>query len=291
MILFFLLLKVNIDARILPDYLNRKLTVGDPFEMEIKVTAPPGLKISEPLLDSLGPFMVLDQKRDIIQEKGLATTTYRIRLAPFATGEIETPGFRFLIQDSNRVDSLMSPKSRLKVISVMKKEMADINDIKKPFGFPDYRPWIALGIAVIGAGLTYLGLKVFKRVRQRTVREEEQLPPWTEALLALDRIPLQEWLAEGQVKRYYYALSEILKRYIERRYDFAARDQTTTEIATNLKLRRVPLRDDFTRFFHNADFVKYAKFVPAPKEIEQALIQVRELVNHTIPTVETEVKR
>jgi len=88
------------------------------------------------------------------------------------------------------------------------------------------------------------------------------------------------------IKKYYYALSEILKRYIERRFEFNAAEQTTTEIMANLKLQKIPLSDDFNRFFTRADLVKYAKFMPPQDELHMAVQKVKDLVNKTKPEEE-----
>ena len=95
---------------------------------------------------------------------------------------------------------------------------------------------------------------------------------------------------KGLVKRYYYSLSEILKRYLERRFEFDALEQTTTEIVHHLKTRKILIRDEFTRFFTDTDLVKYAKFTPALNDQQQAIEKAKELIRKTKP-IEVEVKR
>jgi hypothetical protein len=107
--------------------------------------------------------------------------------------------------------------------------------------------------------------------------------PWTEALGALAAIPVAEWLDAGQVKRYYYTASEILKRYLERRFEFPAREQTSTEIFREMKVRKVPERDGFGDFFRGADMVKYAKVVPPRPEMELVVVAACGLVRATTP--------
>jgi len=131
--------------------------------------------------------------------------------------------------------------------------------------------------------LAWLARRLYRRFR--TIRELAQapLPPWEEALRALDALPSRDWLETGQVKRYYYALSEILKRYIERRFEFDAAEQTTTEMLASMRAYKTPMRDEVARFFGRSDLVKYAKSVPAADEAEAAIEQVREFVLKTRP--------
>jgi len=96
-------------------------------------------------------------------------------------------------------------------------------------------------------------------------------------------MPWREWLETGQVKRYYYALSQVLKRYIERRFEFDAVEQTTTEILSSMRAHTTPMRDEIGKFFTRYDLVKYAKWEPPLEEAESAIGQVRDFVVKTKP--------
>ncbi|HEY6867852.1 MAG TPA: hypothetical protein VI792_11380, partial [Candidatus Eisenbacteria bacterium] len=133
------------------------------------------------------------------------------------------------------------------------------------------------------AVLAVLGRRLYRRLRAGAEAAAPALPPWEEALGALDRLPWREWLAAGQAKRFYYALSEILKRYMERRFGFDAVEQTTTEILATMRAERIPMREEIARFFARGDHVKYAKLVPPAEESESAIAQVREFVTRTRP--------
>src|SRR5262249_26224039 len=104
---------------------------------------------------------------------------------------------------------------------------------------------------------------------------------------SLEQLPWRQWLAEAQAKRFYYALSEILKRYLERRFEFTAGEQTTTEILASMRARRVPMRDELARFFARYDLVKYSQWVPPVEEAERASGRGRESVRHTRPAEPT----
>src|SRR5262249_55134964 len=80
-----------------------------------------------------------------------------------------------------------------------------------------------------------------------------------------------------------YALSEILKRYLERRFEFDAVEQTTTELLASMRAQRLPMREEIARFFARCDMVKYAKTVPPADEAEAAIRQLRDFVERTKP--------
>ena len=280
-----LLLFAQIDINIELDkaYANKKLTIGDPFEINLTLTCPQNTEISAPYIDSIEPFVILDQQSSIIQEKGTVTTSYKMKFAAFKTGDLKIPAFKFLHRKPDATDTLKSNTVPINIASVMSESMQDINDIKKAVAFPDYLPFIIAGIMIACAVVGYFLFKFIKKLQKARFAAIPLSPPWIEAIVAIDSIPIKEWLEKGFIKKYYYALSEILKRYIERRFEFNAAEQTTTELINNLKLQKVPLRDEFSRFFLRADMVKYAKFIPPQEESKTVVHNVKELINNTKP--------
>jgi hypothetical protein len=283
-LLVLILFQVEIKTRLLPEYAHRRLTVGDPFEVSVTLTYPQAGKISEPVPDSLPPFAVTGLTGKIVQQKGSASCTYRIRLRAFAAGELKLPVFRFVYrEEAAAAETLKSEPVPITIASVLPKDMKDINDVKKMIEFPNFLPFILLVFFIVLAVAVFFGLKLYRRLEKIRVAAAPAMPPWDEALQAIDLLDGLDLIAKGLIKRYYYGLSEILKRYIERRYEFNAVEQTTTEIIYTMKYHKVPERDDFGKFFNRADMVKYAKFVPQPEELGAAAVQVRELVIKTKP--------
>jgi hypothetical protein len=261
----------------------KKLTVGDPFYVELKLTCSNSCRITGPLADSLGPFLILDQQLKTKSRQGYNDNTYRLKMAGFKAGEQALPRLVFLLSAGDRTDTLRSDSLKVKINSVLSPKMQDINDLKPEAKFPNYWLWLIPGLILVLAALVYLSLQLYKKLKRIKEQALAPLPPWEEALKALDKLPKDEWLARGLVSKYYYALSEVLKRYIERRFEFNAVEQTTTEIVLNLKIHKTPLRQEFSDFLNRADLVKYAKAVPPGQEVSQAMKTVRELIAKTIP--------
>ena len=189
----------------------------------------------------------------------------------------------FLLSSGDKTDPLRSDSLTVKLASVLSPKMQDINDLKPEAKFPNYWLWLIPALILVLAALVYLSLQLYKKLKKIRELALAPLPPWEEALKALDNLPKEEWLAKGFISKYYYALSEILKRYIERRFEFNAVEQTTTEIVLNLKIYKTPLRQEFSEFLNRADLVKYAKAVPPVQEVSQAMETVRDLITRTIP--------
>jgi len=283
-VIFLLLVaQIEINAEINRRDISRELTIGDPFEVVVTVTHPQGLEVSMPYVDTLEPFMVIDQSEQRIEERGTITNLYRYELVAFETGELKLPPFKFLVRSDSLIDTLFSNRVGLKVASVLPADMKDINDIKGPVRFPNLGPLIIGAVIILAAILGYVAYRYLRNMREVRALAKPLRPSWIEAIIALEEIPVNEWIARGMIKKYYYTLSEILKRYLERRFEFRALEQTTTEIVDNMRMLRIPQRDDFSNFFTSADRVKYAKYVPPGSEIASAIDTAKDLVNRTRP--------
>lgn len=283
MLLFFLFTKISINVQLDNTYINKKLTVGDPFTIILRLEYPQDYKISDFFVDSLEPFVIIDQKNKITREKGKVINLYKLKLVAFKSGALKIPAFKFLHQDSTTIDTLRSEPIPINITSVLPADMKDINDIKEAVPFPNYLPLLISALVLLAASLLFIGFRIIKKFKKQRAIEQPLPPPWIQALAAIENIPVQEWLAKGAIKKFYYTLSEILKQYLERRFGFNAVEQTTTEIIHNLKQLRIASSDDFRKFFNHADLVKYAKFSPPDEELKGTVKVVRNLIEKTKP--------
>ncbi len=278
---------VTITARLKPRRTTKPLTVGDQFWVELAVRHHRNIKVSEPFAESLGSFVILDRNLVTRYQGDTVVNIYELKLAAFAPGERALPLFLTTYPAEGKILAAHSDSIPVKVASVLPEDMKDINDLKPQIPFPNLLPlWLALGL-LAAAVLSFVGIRLFRRWRKRRLEPALLPEPWEEALAALEAIPTNEWLSAGKVKRYYYAVSDVLKRYLTRRYSFPAIDQTTSEMRLAMKRKRIAERADFIGFFQMADMVKYATYVPALPKMEQAAQEARELVNKTTPQPET----
>ncbi|HXS82025.1 MAG TPA: DUF4381 family protein [Methylomirabilota bacterium] len=260
-----------------------RLTVGDRFPVTFVVTTRHPSLVTGPLADSLGAFVIAKEERKSVRRGDLDETTYKLAVACFRAGRQTLPGLRFTVSFGEQGDTLIGDTVGVTIASVLPDSMKDVRGLKPAETFPNYWLWLIPAILVLVAVLAWLGWKLYRRLKRLHEALPPPLPAWEEALGALDRLPWREWLADGQLKRLYYALSEILKRYLERRFEFDAVEQTTTELLASMRAHKLPMRDEISRFFARCDLVKYAKTVPPEEETERALEQLRDFVQRTKP--------
>jgi hypothetical protein len=286
LILLAAIARVSLSADLV---LPESLTIGDRFALRARLVHPSDLPVSPPFLDSLGSiaFLSVDSTREEAGDS--VKRTYEFEAAAFATGEIAIPPLRVAYVEGEEEMYVQSDSLTLTVTSVLPEDMREIRDIKPIFAFPSYLWMYLLGGFVLAVILAFLALRF---LRKRRLPEETLLPPeppWKAALDALMRLPFSEWRREGAFKAYYFALSDVLKRYLEGRYGFAAAEETTSEILMFLRERKIPVRDEVREFFEGADSVKYAKRAPSDREMETAYDDVRGLVERTaLKSEETE---
>jgi hypothetical protein len=105
------------------------------------------------------------------------------------------------------------------------------------------------------------------------------------ALAALDRLAATEPVGDAAVRRYYFALSEIVRAYIEGRFALNATDLTSEEILESLG--RLDLSEELSRglrtFLLDSDAVKFAAHRPPRAQIGAILDWARRFVEATRP--------
>jgi len=155
--------------------------------------------------------------------------------------------------------------------------LKDIADIRGGF------PALLFLILILAA----LAIAVFIYFRKKKRAEERfSLPPKSPeeiAREALEAILEMRLIEKGLIKEYYTKLSDAIRAYIENRYNIFAMDRTTWELFQEMKSSRVERAraDRINNFLEDCDMVKFAKYTPNQKEIEEAYKKAEEIIEIT----------
>ena len=161
--------------------------------------------------------------------------------------------------------------------------MPDIRDAHPPVDFLANYLWLYVLLAL---GLTALIFWIVKRKRswQKQKPPAEPKEPWVIALESLEALKKKNWPAQGKVKEYYSALSDIIRRYIEAQFAISAPEMTTEEFLSSLN-RSHGMSDSqkaaIKEFLNSCDMVKFAKYGPQPEEMEESFNLARQFVEET----------
>lgn len=148
-------------------------------------------------------------------------------------------------------------------------------------------PWLFVLFVILGSA-GWLLWKFFRHSQAHST-PAPRLTPSQEALGALQVIQQQNLLRQEQYKEYFIGLTNLLRRYIESRFNVPVRFKTTDEFLSYLEPQvHFPL--EFKKFLQNflfqADQVKFAKHLPSLQECEEAYSQIKRFIqeNHKEPT-------
>ena len=164
-------------------------------------------------------------------------------------------------------------KSNALIINVLLLDIdanSELKDIKGPLddniGWSDIWPWLLLTLIILLSIFTYK--KYFnKKKKTVVVKKNIQTPAHVLALNALKKLENKKLIDKKDIKEYYSSISEIIRRYIENRFNFPALELTTYEIldiiTANIKKEEsISLKN----ILEISDLVKFAKKIPDQNE-------------------------
>jgi hypothetical protein len=164
-------------------------------------------------------------------------------------------------------------------------QLTDIHDIKPILDMGADWKWLAYSAVGLLAVLVLLALawwfwKRRRRTPETTPPKAPPIAPDTEALDALDALDAENELAP---KLFYFRLSTILRRYVERRFDFPAAEMTTEELLPRVDQLSLDasLATQFKAFCREADPIKFADAAAPQERLAQNLAFCRDFVRKT----------
>ncbi len=188
-------------------------------------------------------------------------------------------------------DTTYSNELALKVVTfdvdTANYQLFDIKPIQKaPFVLYDYLLPFQLLFLLIG--LIYLAWWINRRRKLRHNKVEEVdpftlLPPHVAAIMELDKLKSEKPWVTGRNKEYYTRLSEVIRKYIQRRFLIDAPEMTTSEILELFYRDKETLSvyQNLKQILSLSDLVKFAKMIPIENENELSLMNAYLFVNQT----------
>ena len=271
-----------------------RVLIGDQFNLNLSLSLPVGTEVTFPdIRDSIaGKIEVLRQGNiDTLVVNDRLELKRKILLTCFDSGMYEIPPLPFGVKSADWKDSIYSNPVFLAVNTIPLDSV--IRDIKKPIkvpiSFAEIYPYILGAIGV--AALTYFVLYLLRKRKKKEpvfAPARPQEPAHLIALRELDKLKEEKLWQRNEYKVYYTRLTEIIRNYIERRFNIPAMEQTSYDILQSWKQAGYNDRDlyDILRQLLNlADLVKFAKEKPLPSDNEINLDNAYVFVRNTKPVV------
>jgi hypothetical protein len=235
------------------------------------------------------PMEVIESyKLDTILNNSRYRFIKKYGLTQFDSGRYQIPAQRVIINNKQFKTDTMTVEVRDVLVDTTKQKMFTIKDKidvdSPPFDFLKLLLWLLPILALIGA-VAYI---FFRRKKLREAQEED-LPPYEEAIDALHKLDDSQLLIQNKSKEYYSILTEIVKRYLDREVDDMALESTTDELIERLSAHKklghfdfdATMIKDLELVLKRADLVKFAKMQQASGQLEADRRTLELIINDT----------
>jgi len=143
-------------------------------------------------------------------------------------------------------------------------------------------------VAPLIAAAAVCAIVLARRTRRSRAARVEAIPPDVWARRELSELIAEDLIARGLVQRFYYRISDIIRGYVERRFDISAPEMTTEEFLSHAA-GHPQLGAQHTagleQFLEECDLVKYARHKPRPDRHDGLLQAAGVFVERTRPKV------
>lgn len=271
-----------------------QISVGDRARIFLEVAHNPATSRIDwaAIPDSLDHLEIAEKgKIDTIKNGSLVTYRQRLLVTGFDSGLYTVPSFSFPVIPQNGTPYVLHTDS----ISLLVQTVPV--DTTKPFkpikgiiavksSWLDYI-WLIIG-CVLFLGLALFVVLYFRKHKAVKAPVTPAAPAETlqeKALKLLAALEAEQLWQNGQVKAYYIRLTEIVRGYIEARFQTPALELTTDELMEKTRTSRdlIPVAAQLHTILHTADLAKFARAEPLPAEHLAAMTAAKDLITATPP--------
>ncbi|MEO3402651.1 hypothetical protein AAFN85_02035 [Mucilaginibacter sp. CAU 1740] len=279
---------------------KQSILIGEQTQLHLSVRFRVKDSIGFPkLADSIGKIKIAGGfKADTAFDKvdnSIETITRHYNITAFDSGTYTIPSYAFKLPVGvMQTDSLI-----LDVKTVAVDTTKAFYNIKQPLAIK-YNFWdwlrdnwkLVLGVLAAMAATGGVVYYLLKRPKKEVIAEEPKVikPPHVIALEKLDEIKGKQLWQQDQVKAYYIEISDVVRDYLEQRYNIQALEQTSEEIFASLKTMDIASEDRnlLRQLLILSDMVKFAKEKPTSfeneKSMENAVNFVKDTQSYLRPT-------
>jgi len=268
------------------------LMIGEQTKYHLEVSGPAALTYVFPSFpgDTLvtGLEIISRGKLDTVsinKERIELKTDYLV--TSFDSGLYYIPPVKILAGTDSIESNYLAIKIQTYDVDTAKMEVFDIKGVQQPpFVWSDY--WVETCLFLLFYALVLFLIWLYLRKKYPILKGEKEqsellLPAHVVAIMELDRLKSEKIWKSGKNKKYYTQLTEIIRKYIERRFMFNALEMTTDEILTLFKRDKTTqsVYQNLSQILQLADLVKFAKIEPLESENELSIMNSYLFVNQT----------
>lgn len=271
------------------------LYIGDRIHLGVVLMVPRASQVVPPPTENgFGKFAVKEWTSDKTEKKNADSLTFHYIITTYSAENCTIPALDFILAKEGGADTLRTQPVPMRLILVSSPDTASIKDLKpqQSAGKPSLA-WLWIVLAVAAGAAAFLLIRKYLPKPGKVLRMPPPKPPYEEAMEALAVLEAKQYIAKGMIREYAFELSEIVKRYIERRFDINAAEFTTEEMLDWIKVS--PLDPDCRKsvewFFSTTDPVKFAKWLPDNDTVYRFGPSMRSFIEKTKPQISQPEKK
>jgi hypothetical protein len=263
---------------------KKELTIADRLNLTLTALVDEDYDVTLPGFgEKLEQFGIVDYhtSQPELTENNRTRISRSYVLEPFLSGEYTIPAMKISFQKKNSPDSALheieTEALTVNVTSLLPEnfEKLTLHDIKPPRNLPRSTTlWVWAG----GLLLFFLasGIAGFIIIRKRNLAGDQamvqKISAHQQAFDELQALVSENLVEKGKIKEFYQKISDILRRYIENRFNLRAPEQTTEEFLSHIRTK-----NDFDdahktllkNFLTHCDLVKFARHQPETEDIQK----------------------
>lgn len=279
---------------------SNRILIGDQIHVDFTVTVPQNAafivpSVTQEALSGSGIDLVGSSAVDTTINGQNVSYHQQWTITAFDSGAYVFPSIPVLSPDSQLLAQSQALPFFVNTVAVdTTAAIRDIKGIAKvPLTFKEVLPYLLIGLAAAAviALLVWFILKheSKSKPKKKVVKAKPKVKPHITALKELEKLKVKKLWQNGQVKQYYSELTDILRTYIDGRYDINAMEMISSDILKELEGKDLPqqLRKELEQTLGIADLVKFAKMEPLPDDHDRCFKQA---VNFVHETAEKELK-
>jgi hypothetical protein len=240
------------------------VTIGEPFEVRVRVRAPVGSQIRFPENPDSSSMVQARDPRTISTNDSVRfidqTATYRVAAWDIGAQPIVIGNVTVALPSSTQPDQTVAVSGRqVFVRSVLPADSTlRVPKPARPIWEPKLFPWWLLALV---AAAVAIGLLVWWWIRRRR-RPAVVAPvdPYVRAQREFNRLETMGLVDAGERTRFIALAVEVLRDYMAARYDEASLALTSRELAAAVRRRATIPHEQLMRVLHEADLAKFAAF-------------------------------
>jgi hypothetical protein len=270
------------------------ITIGDQIKFRMELERGENVRVQFPVwADTLAKNIEIIEVYPVDSGKtknGMMRYVQDIVITSFDSGRHVLPPVPVPFTEGDFSDTIATRPLYLDVHTLSLDGLEDIADVKPIYAVPltwaEVWPWLLIALAslALAAFIAYAVIRYINNKPIFSIAVKPVEPPHIIALRELDKLRNEKLWQNRKIKDYYTRLMDIIRIYIENRFDVPAMEMTSDEILGGLQSTGFEdnnLTERLRNVFYRADLVKFAKAEPLPDENESSMLDCYLFVNNT----------